>query len=511
MPPRIKNLLQTTPVRIALGVIVVIIIVGIGYYVIETRTPKLAFATATVGNVHEDVVSTGSIAPIQNPDLAFTAGGRVTVVNATVGQRIAAGTVLASLDTSILGANLATAQAQLAQVEAPPRDVDVAGAHTGVTLAEQNRTNAYTNFPTTLLAGVTKASQAVMMTDQFFNYPENSTPLLMTVYGSDYDSRTRVSNERSALNDEVSAWEMQTASLSSAPLSPADAQTRTTDSITHLAHVRAYLNDLAGVVRTSAVTTQTPQATINAGLATITAAIGNIDAITLSVQQAQQSLSTAELGVQQANDALTSKQTGATSQAIAIARAQVNTAAAALRQSEIIAPFSGTVAAVAVKSGDVVAGNTVAVSLVPDGSYQVEVQLSELETAKIATSDTADITLDAFGAGKVLNGTVASIATAPITVNGSPSYKVVVAIGSKDPGIAVGMHANVTIHGAGKDQTLTIPKSAVTTEGDQSIVLKKQGSGTVRTPVTLGLQNADTVEVLSGLVAGDQVATVGAQ
>ena len=511
MPSTASTLLKSTPVRIAIVVIVVMIIAGASYYVIETRTPQLAFAAAVEGPIHEDVVATGDVAPIQNPDLAFTAGGRVTYIPVTVGQRVAAGTVLATLDTSILGANLQTAQAQLAQVEAPPRAVDIASAQTAVTQAQQNSANAYAIFPTTLLGAVTKASAAVMMTDQFFNYPDNSAPSLMTTYGSDYDGRTRVSNERSALNDELATWQSATAALSSAPLNASDAQARTNDSLAHLAHVRAFLEDLATVVRSTAVTPQTSQATINAGLATITAAVGNIDGITLSVQQAQQGLASSELAVQQANDALTSKQTGATSQAIAIARAQVNAAAAVLQQSEIIAPFSGTVAAVAVKAGDVVAPNTIALSLVPDGTYQVEVQVSELDTAKLATGDTADITLDAFGSGKTFSGTVASIATAPITVAGSPSYKVVIALDSKDPTVAVGMHANVTIHAAGKDQTLIVPKSAVTTDGSESIVLKKQGSGTVRTVVTTGLEDANSVEILSGLSAGDQVATVGGQ
>jgi hypothetical protein len=127
--------------------------------------------------------------------------------------------------------------------------------------------------------------------------------------------------------------------------------------------------------------------------------------------------------VQSARDALTQAQAGATPEAIAAAHAQANAAQAMLAQAEIIAPFSGTVASIQVKSGDVVTANTPAVALIPNGSFEVDVYLSEVDAAKIVVGDTADVTLDAFGPGVIFPATVGIKDTAPTIVNGVPSYK----------------------------------------------------------------------------------------
>jgi RND family efflux transporter MFP subunit len=269
------------------------------------------------------------------------------------------------------------------------------------------------------------------------------------------------------------------------------------------------LNDLAAGIRATPATTNATQAQLSAALASVTGARDSVDGLTLALQGTQQTFATGQLAVQQAQDALNQKQAGAAPEAIAVQQAQVAAAAAQLRQAEVIAPFSGTVGAVAVKPGDVVPPNSVAVSLIPSGSYQVEAQLSELEMSKLAVGDAVDVTLDAYGSSRPFTGTVASIATAPVPVNNIPSYKVVVVLNTTDPAVTVGMHANLTIHAGSKDNALTIPRSAVIMNGNQAFVIKKTANGSTRVPVTLGLEGTDAVEVLSGLAPGDSVARIG--
>ncbi|MDB5237231.1 MAG: efflux transporter, family, subunit [Parcubacteria group bacterium] len=509
MPASLKPLLKHKAVLVAFGIVVVIAIGSLAYYLISTHVPGFSYVQAKNAPIHQDIIATGTVAPVQNPDLAFVAGGRVTYVNATVGKQVSAGTVLATLDTGVLGAQVQAAQAALAQVAAPTRAVDVAGLQNAVSMAQQNLANTYTTFPTTLLSTVTKAQAAVSQTDLVFTYPSLSSPQLSSSYVSDYSARTNISNERGALNGELTAWESEVASMNSAGLTQAQAATYTQSALTHLTHVRAYLNDLAAALRATPATQSTTQAQLNAALTAATSARDSIDALTLSLQGTQQAFATNQLAVQQAQDALNQKQAGATPEAIAVQQAQVSAAAAQLRQAEVIAPFSGVVGAVAVKPGDVVAPNTVAVSLIPAGSYQVEAQLSELEMSKLATGDAVDVTLDAYGSSRPFTGTVASIATAPVAVNNIPSYKVVVVLDTKDPAVTVGMHANLTIHAGSKASALTIPRSAVIMNGNQAFVIKKSGNGTTRVPVTLGLEGTDMVEVLSGISAGDSVARIG--
>ncbi len=509
MSASLKELFTHKAVLIALGIVGVIAASSAAYFIIATRVPGFSFVPVVNAAIHQDVMATGTVAPVQNPDLAFTAGGRVTYVNAKVGQQVSAGTVLASLDTGVLGAQLQAAQAALNAVAAPTRAVDLAGSQNAVSVAEQNRANAFTTFPTTLLSTVTKTTAAVSQTDLIFMYPSLSNPQVSSSYVSDYSARTTINAERGALNDELAAWESETAQIHGEGLTQAQATTYTQEATTHLNHVRTYLNDLATALRATPATQQTTQVQLNAALSAATSARDTIDGLTLSLQTTQQAFASNDLAIQSAQDALGEKQAGATPQAIAVQQAQVAAALAAIRQAEVIAPFSGVVGAVDVKSGDVIAPNTIAVSLIPQGSYQVEAQLSELEVAKLATSDAVDVTLDAYGAARPFSGTVASIATAPLDVNGSPSYKVVVVLDTKDPSVAVGMHANLTIHAGSKDAALVIPRTAVIKNGNQAFVIKKEGNGSTRVSVTLGLEGTDTVEVVSGLSEGDSVARIG--
>lgn len=511
MPASLKELFKHKAVLIALGAVGVIAVASLGYFLIATHVPGFSYVQAKDGPIHQDILATGSVEPVQNPDLSFIAGGRVTRVNATVGQKVSAGTVLATLDTSILGAQVQAAQAALNSVAAPARAVDLAGLQNAVSIAQQNLSNTFTTFPTTLLSTVTKAQAAVSMTDQVFMFPSLSSPQISSSYVSDYSARTNINNERGTLNGELTAWENETASIDGTSITSANAATYTQEALTHLTHVRTYLNDLATAIRNTPATNGTTQTQLNAALTAATSARDNVDALTLALQGSQQSFATNQLAVQQAQDALNQKQAGATPQAIAVQQAQVAAASAQLSQAEIIAPFAGTVGAVAVKPGDVVMPNTVGVSLIPSGSYQVEAQLSEIEVAKVAVGDAVDVTLDAYGASRPFTGTVASIATAPVAVNGIPSYKVVVVLDTKDPAVTVGMHANLTIHAGSKTNALVIPLSAVIMNGDQAFVIKKFGNGTQKVPVTLGLEGTDAVEIVSGLSAGDSVARIGGQ
>ena len=52
-----------------------------------------------------------------------------------------------------------------------------------------------------------------------------------------------------------------------------------------------------------------------------------------------------------------------------------------------------------------------------------------------------------------------------------------------------------------------IPENAIISRNNQYFVDKKTPSGTQEVQVTLGLQDAANAQVLSGVVAGDEVAT----
>ena len=524
--PSFTELIHNRVVQIALGIVALIAVGSLTYYLIESASPSVVYASVTTGDITQDVTATGVVSPVQNPTLSFEQGGKVTNVQATVGEKVNAGALLASLDTSVLAAQLEAAQAKLNEMESGPRGVDVAGQQTGVTSAQQALTNAYSNYPQTLTSTLSQAEQAIYTgSDPSFNITMNEndpTPLFFT---NNDTNRVKVSGERAQLTQEFVFWQAQIA-VANATTSPAQLETLTSESLTHLDDVRSFLNDMVVALNDAQIGGGFTQAQQTAGLASVNAARTTVNGLITSLTNANQSLTSQQLAVQSAQDQLNQTLAGSTSQDIQVQQAAVAGIEAQIRQLEIIAPFSGTVASVSVKAGDEVSANTEAISLIPEGNFEVDVYLAENDVAKVKVGDPVDITLDAYGANRIFSATVSSVDSSPSTnpttsdnSNGSgPSssagatgYKVLLVFNNADPAIANGMHANTTIHAGSAQNVLLIPKGAVITNGAQTYVLQKTAKGLVQTPITVGLSNDTSAQVVSGLATGDTVSAVGSQ
>jgi len=497
--PSIKELLSHTQVRAALGIVGVIVVASAAYYFIESRPPAYAFASALVGDVTDDVTGNGTVSPVENPDLAFAQGGRVTQVNVAVGDEVRQGELLASLDTGILSANLASAQARLASLVNGPRAVDLAGKQTAVAQAEQNLSNTYASLPATLASTAAGAEDAVRTNaDPLMNGFNSATHPRPSFSTQDDGAAERAGEERADLKTAFDQWD----STDYSAMSTSELEAAIDGSLVKLATARQFFADLS----TAANRASPPLAASD--LAAISAGRSTVNSLISSLTSEKQEIANQKLAVQSAKDALALTQAGASNEDRMAAQASVDAAAAQLRQSEIIAPFPGKVASVSVKSGDVVAQNAQAVALIPDGNFEVDIFLSEIDVTKVHAGDAATVTLDAYGADTPFAATVGTVDAAPSPVNGVPSYKATLVFSEADPRVASGMHANAVIHAAAKSGVLTVPAAAIGRDANGTYVLKEAGSSTVRTPVVLGLQGSGSVEVLSGITAGDRVALI---
>ena len=144
------------------------------------------------------------------------------------------------------------------------------------------------------------------------------------------------------------------------------------------------------------------------------------------------------------------------------------------------------------------------------GAYQIEGYLSEVDVAKVKAGQGAQVTIDAFGSDDVLSAHIASVDPAPTMQSGVPAYKVVVTLDAgNDPGTKPGMHANVTVLAASKTGVIAVPAGAIVIKLGGTYVEKANADGTVAlTKVTTGIAD-DYVEILSGLSAGERVASFG--
>lgn len=127
------------------------------------------------------------------------------------------------------------------------------------------------------------------------------------------------------------------------------------------------------------------------------------------------------------------------------ARSQRTAAAELLAQQELRAPFSGTVVAVEIRTGEFAPPGFVAVSLADLSAWQIETtDLTESDVSALAQGLPAQITLDAFP-GIVLSGTVLEVGLLGEDSRGSVTFPVVLSFDPGDLPVRWGMTAFVDI------------------------------------------------------------------
>jgi HlyD family secretion protein len=179
-----------------------------------------------------------------------------------------------------------------------------------------------------------------------------------------------------------------------------------------------------------------------------------------------------------------------------------------MKNVQIIAPVDGTVSEILPSGGEQIMSNAVVIRMVGTQSYDIEAQVPEADISKIELTQTAAITLDAFGDEVKFGGVVTTKDPAETRVQDAIYYKIRVQV---DPGgreVKPGMTANVTVLTGERQNAVVIPLRAVRTDSATQVKTVRvlvSGKPQDRT-VTLGLKGDEgQVEVLSGLQEGDAV------
>jgi RND family efflux transporter MFP subunit len=192
--------------------------------------------------------------------------------------------------------------------------------------------------------------------------------------------------------------------------------------------------------------------------------------------------------------------------AVEQAQAALDSASRQLQRATIVSPLSGQVVKRLVSVGEQVDGTA--------GQPVVEIaNLADVEVAASVPADqlwrvhagqTAEITCDARP-NRDITGTV--IAIAPSVDPQTNAAIVRLRVGNSDRALKVGMFAQVHIALGEKKGVLTVPPSAISkSEGVAAVYVVDKDVAT-RTKVTLGLETADAVEIVSGLKEGQTILT----
>jgi hypothetical protein len=188
----------------------------------------------------------------------------------------------------------------------------------------------------------------------------------------------------------------------------------------------------------------------------------------------------------------------------------------------IVAPFAGEITVLNVEAEMDIQMKTELVQVTDYTNLEMVVNVDELDISKIQVGQTAAIAVNALP-DKEFTGTVTSVSKEATEDSSSTVAKYEVKIQINEPAeIKVGMTAEATITTEKKENVVTVPVAAIQKQNDSYYVLvpsddqpaavaeSEEGSekSTIKTtqqPVEIGLQNSTTVEIVSGLAAGDEV------
>lgn len=216
---------------------------------------------------------------------------------------------------------------------------------------------------------------------------------------------------------------------------------------------------------------------------------------------------------------------------IAVLEAKIAASQAAIDQTEITAPFSGTVTRVDIQPGDQVSPGTRAFRLDDISTLLVDINVSEIDINLVQPGQNVVLTFDAILA-KEYHGSVVEVATVGTETQGVTSFGVTVELLDTDEEVRPEMTSAVDIVTSEVDDVLLVPNRAIRLLDGERVIyiltdspknladaLNRNSDGLpifkseqsplnaiVPIPVTLGASSAIYSEVISGdLKEGDLV------
>ena len=441
------------------------------------RTVSVASIASLQGGSTLEIL--GTVSSSNGADIRAEVAGRVTSVPVSLGQKISAGTVIATLENASQYAALLQAEGayEAAQANAQAGNVSVSQAQSGLSAAQNAAVSAER-------AAYTTISNAFYSTiDQLYGNPDFSTP---GVRVSSSES-TYLNTERVAFQTILTDWQRSSAALTTASdldASLTNAQQNVSRTIAVVdAFIRA-LNDADDVTISGA----TPESYVQ-----------SFNTLRTTLNNTLASLEGAEVGLKNARETLSRAEIGGTGGEVSVANAQVKQALGSLKAAQasynktiLRSPIAGTVSELMINSGDYVGGAQSVAKISNDGAYEITAFVNENDAELLTVGTEVQL-------GANAKGTIAHIAPGVSQSTG----KVEVKINSTDNTLTTGTSIAVIVNAATTtpetQTTLFVPITAVKFHGAQGSVFTVSDTLTLEAhEVTLGRITGGMVEIVEG-------------
>ena len=428
--------------KVIIVIVVVAVLVGVGYALFGrgqqagAASGKPAAPTAQAVQADSRVVAEAKVVPAQTAKLSLPVGGIVAEVLVKEGQSVAAGQTLIKLDASRQAAAVAQATAQVQRAHAGLAEVK-AGART----EERRSAQANLDAAQARLKRVKDGAQPAEIAAAKASLAEAQAALQKTLEGA--DEQQIIAAQAEFLNAAAVVKQAQAAY----DRAKGDPQIGLRPEALQLEQATNQYN--AVQARLAQLKKGASAADIAGARARVQRAQAQLDLLAAANPA---DVAAAEAEVRRAQSQLDLLVAGARPESVAAAEADVVAAEAAqaqakvaLAETELKAPFAGTVAALDARLGEQVGPGSPVVRLADLSAWQIETDdLTELNVVRVVEGAPASITFDAIPGLKV-TGKVSRIKPLGENKQGDMTYVVIVAPEQVDPRLRWNMTASVAI------------------------------------------------------------------
>jgi RND family efflux transporter MFP subunit len=202
----------------------------------------------------------------------------------------------------------------------------------------------------------------------------------------------------------------------------------------------------------------------------------------------------------------------ASKQSLTSAQASLSYALQQASKRNVISTIDGTVNAVNVKNGDdlskLSSGSSRLVPIIIGdlGTLKAQVQVNEVDVANVSIGQKVMMKMDALNNFETA-GVVEKMDSLGTVSSGVVTYNVAIDFDSLDPRIKSDMSVSASIITYVKQDVLTVPSSAVKSQGGTTYIEVLNSATPEQKNVTVGISNSTDTEIVSGLSEGDKVVT----
>ncbi len=514
--------------RYVIGAFGVVAVGVLGYLAFFRNEESAAMEVSPVvrATVLHVVNVTGHAEPIERVQLGFAQGGRISLLQASEGDRVAVGELLGALEGGQAQALVAEAAAReareralLEEVIAPARSVDVAVVQAGRTQARTAFAQAEQSARTALARAHTLADDAVReKLDELFPGAEHEDYSFGVQFesGTSLYTLTALREARVELYEGRAAAEVSLTTLRESARAEADLEATLSRAQGALESLTLFADRVALAVNRYIASDASTQAIYTSYRSRVAAARTALSSARADLVAAQTTLVTAK-AAERAADRSVEQVLGAPKQAtvataeasLRAVRAAGETASALLRERHLYSPLHGVVGKVLRKKGELVGPYEPVLEIVNVSGFELLAYVPEADIARVKLGDRAKVTFDAFGNASVFEAEVVRIAESETYREGVPTYKTTLAFLTRpydELVVRPGMTADIDIETARVADVLAVPSRSVLWRDGQSVVRVAVGRGYEERAVEVGLRGSEGLtELRKGVVLGEDI------